>query len=54
MIGAFTGIPEILIDAPGATEGQLFSVTPFLSGFHQTARAVGEWSTESVQRTARQ
>lgn len=54
MIGAFTVISEILIDTPGAKEGQLFSITPFLSGFHQTARAVGEWSTESVQRRASQ
>lgn len=49
MIGAFTVIPEILIDAPGAKEGQLFSITPFLSGFHQRPRAAGESSMESVQ-----
>lgn len=54
MIGDFTVIPEILIDAPGAKEGQLFRVTPFLSGFHQRARVVGEWSTESMQGKASQ
>lgn len=35
-------ILEILIDAPRVKEGQHFSLTLFLSGFHQRARAVGE------------
>lgn len=42
MMGDFTLIPEILIDAPREKGGQLFSVTSFLSGFYQGARAVGE------------
>lgn len=41
-IEGFTVIPEILIDAPKIKEGQLFSLTSFLSVFHQRARAVGE------------
>lgn len=35
MIGNFTVIPEILIDGPRVKEGQLFSLTSLLSGFHQ-------------------